>query len=398
MTSTLAETTYELSRWDLSELAEPGEEGVARRFAEIEEGVARFEARRAELDPRMSPGAFLDVLCEYEGLIERLNLLSSYASLRFAEDTGSREALSLRNRVHQALTRSYNRVLFFGLWWRTLADEEAEALLPAGPENADYRHYLSDSRRLRPYTLDERSEQIINTKDENGMSAVLTIYSMLTNGMEFTLEVDGETRKLTRDGLQSYTLSPRAEMRAAAYDELYRVYGESATVLGQIYSHRVRDWSNEHVGMRGYRSPIAVRNVDNDVPDEAVDVLLQVARENAPLFQRYFRLKAGWLGMERLRRSDIYAPLAASDREIPFAEAVRSVLRPSTSSIPSSPSTRSGCSATATSTASCARASAPAPSARPCCRGSPPGCSSTTPARCATSPPWRTSSGTPSTA
>ncbi len=69
-----------------------------------------------------------------------------------------------------------------------------------------------------------------------------------------------------------------------------------------------------------------MRNLDNDIPDRAVEVLLEVARENAPLFQRYFRLKAGWLGLPRLRRYDVYAPLATSDRKIEYSGAVRSVL------------------------------------------------------------------------
>ncbi len=173
----------------------------------------------------------------------------------------------------------------------------------------------------RPYTLDEKSEQIINIKDENGMSAVMTLYSMLTNRLEFTMVVDGETRKLTRDELTGFAFSPQPEQRAAAYQELYRVYAAEATILGQIYINRVRDWHDEHVGLRGYSSPISVRNEDNDIPDEAVEVLLAVARENAPLFQRYFRLKAGWIGQERLRRYDIYAPLATSDRKIAYPDA-----------------------------------------------------------------------------
>jgi oligoendopeptidase F len=155
---------------------------------------------------------------------------------------------------------------------------------------------------------------------------VTTLYSMLTNRLEYTLVVDGEEKKLTRDALMSYAFSPRADLREAAYRELYRVYAQEAPILGQIYVNRVRDWHDENVGLRGYRSAISVRNIDNDIPDRAVEVLLDVARENAPLFQRYFRLKAGWLGLPRLRRYDLYAPLAASDRQISYGEAVRSVL------------------------------------------------------------------------
>jgi oligoendopeptidase F len=80
------------------------------------------------------------------------------------------------------------------------------------------------------------------------------------------------------------------------------------------------------VGLRNYASPISVRNVSNDISDAAVDTLLDVCRQNAGLFQRYFKLKAGWLGMEKLRRYDIYAPLAESDREIAYGKAVEMVL------------------------------------------------------------------------
>ncbi|MES1240031.1 MAG: M3 family oligoendopeptidase [Acidobacteriota bacterium] len=319
--------TYEPRGWDLSELLpEPTEEMISSRLAEIEATVTAFESRRGELHPEMAPGAFLGLLKQYEALVEQMNAVAGYASLWFYSDTSSQDALTFRNRVRTAMTASGNRMLFFTLWWRGLSDEEAERLLPSAAEASDSLHYLQDLRRFKPHTLDEKSEQIINIKDENGMGAVMTLYSMLTNRLEYTLEVDGETQTLTRDALMSYAFSPRPELRAAAYQELYRVYGREATILGQIYVNRVHDWHSENVVLRGYRSPVSVRNVDNDIPDEAVQVLLEVSRENAPVFQRYFRMKAGWLGMDRLRRYDIYAPLATSDRSIPYGEAVQSVL------------------------------------------------------------------------
>jgi oligoendopeptidase F len=329
---TTTETTtrfaaYEPRGWDLSELLpEPSEGVIAARLAEMEAAAAALEARRNDLHPGMEPGTFLEILHQYERLVERMSAISGYASLWFYADTSNQQALTFRNRVRQAITAVDNRILFFTLWWRGLSDEEAEPLLPQGGERSDALHYLRDLRRLKPHTLDEKSEQLINLKDENGMGAVMTLYSMLTNRLEYTLEVDGETKQLTRDALMSYAFSPRPELRAAAYRELYRVYAAEATILGQIYVNRVRDWHDENVGLRGFRSPISVRNMDNDIPDRAVEVLLEVSRENAPIFQRYFRLKAGWLGMDRLRRYDLYAPLAASDREISYADGVRSVL------------------------------------------------------------------------
>ena len=55
-------------------------------------------------------------------------------------------------------------------------------------------------------------------------------------------------------------------------------------------------------------------------------VLLDVCRRNNSLFQRYFRLKAGWLGLDKLRRYDIYAPLASADRNYPYADGIGLIL------------------------------------------------------------------------
>jgi oligoendopeptidase F len=65
------------------------------------------------------------------------------------------------------------------------------------------------------------------------------------------------------------------------------------------------------------------------VPDAVVDTLLDVCAEQAPLFHRYFKLKAGWLGLPngKLRRYDLYAPLnKESSKKIAYGDAVEMVL------------------------------------------------------------------------
>jgi oligoendopeptidase F len=318
---------YELSGWDLSEmLPEPSDQLIRERLDKLDETIATFEGARETLSPEMSPDQLREMIRQYEIIVEQMHLLGGYASLWFSENTQSPEALTYRNRIQQVFTQIQNRMLFFSLWWKSLEDEQAENLLPTEAEHADYRHFLEEMRLFKPFTLDEKSEQIINVKDANGVDALITLYSMLTDRLEFTLTVNGEERKLTRGELSSHFYSPAPEVRAAAYQELYRQYGEQAGILSQIYVNRVQDWYSENVELRGFSSPVSVRNKLNDIPDEAVDTLLEVARKNAPIFQRYFQLKAQWLGVDKLRRYDVYAPLAQSDKTIAYNDAVESVL------------------------------------------------------------------------
>jgi oligoendopeptidase F len=314
-------------RWDLSELLpEPSEAVILSRISDLEASVGKFEAWRSELSPELEADRLIALLDDYEKLVSKLIVLGFYGSLWFASDTQSQAALDYRNRIEQVLTGVENRMLFFSLWWKQLDDDAAGHLLPSASEHPDYRHFLEDLRRFKPFTLDEQREQIINLKDADGKDALLTIYSMLTNRLEFKMEIDGEEKVLTRDELQGYVHSPVPELRAASYQELYRVFAGEQAILGQIYVHRVRDWHSENVGLREFASPIAVRNTANDIPDAAVSTLLDVVSENNQIFQKYFRLKAKWLGIDKLRRYDLYAPLSASERRVDYQEAVDLVL------------------------------------------------------------------------
>lgn len=320
------ERPYVAGAWDLSELlADTSEEVIASQIEMVEAIVEDFVGRRDELQPEMPSVAFLALMREYDSLLARIDVLGAHASLWFSSDTQSSTALGHRNRMQQVLTRLQNRILYFDLWWKALDDEQAERLLP-GTDEVDLRHYLQELRRFKPYTLDERSEQIINTKNTNGINAVMTLYSMLTNRQEYSMTIDGEQRTLTEGEMRSLFFAPDADLRAATYQELFRVYEPDAKILAQIYANRVRDWHTEYVELRGVPSAISVRNLRNDVPDDAVDTLLDVVHRNAPLFQEYFKLKGKWLGIEPLRRYDLYAPLATSNQVVSFDEAVHTVL------------------------------------------------------------------------
>ena len=312
--------------WDLSELLPDGEEETFKgRLAELEEAVVLFEDTRRELATLEGP-RLLELVSEYESILSRMHVLAAYGSLWFASDTQSEAALAFRSHVEQVLTKMQNRVLFFSIWWKNLEEDPARELLAGCGKHPDKAFFLSELRRFRAFTLDESREQLINLKDTDGVGGLLTVYSMLTDRLQFVLEDDDKELTLTRDELMAWVMSPEAQKREAAYREFFRVFSAEATVLGQIYVHRVRDWHNENVGLRDYSSPLEVRNVSNDVPALAVDRLLEVSRANAEVFRRFFRLKAGWLGVEKLRRCDLYAPLAKSDAKVDYSVAVRSVL------------------------------------------------------------------------
>jgi oligoendopeptidase F len=315
---------FEQTRWSLDALlpATAGPE-LEQVLDDLEQAISRLEAYRDRLSPDIAEDDFRQLMALVEGIASLGSRLGGYAYLWYTEDTQHQDALAFRGRMEKLLTDMQNRTLFFTLWWKGLDDGPAERLLAVSGDNA---YYLESLRRFKPHTLTEAEEKIINLKNVNGTQALVTVYEMITNAFTFKVEIDGELKELNRSELMVYARDPRPEVRAAIYQELYRVYGDEAVVLGQIYQYVARDWASEKLGLRKFSSAIAVRNLGNDLPDPVVDTLLEVCRENAKLFQRYFKLKAGWLGMDKLRRYDIYAPLIASDKTYAYAEAAEMVL------------------------------------------------------------------------
>jgi len=324
MNPTSASTSFAQARWSLADLFPAiNSPELEAAFTRLEALVTEFEKVRPELTAEIPAERFFEIIRLDEEATELAHKLSAFANLCFAQDTQDQAAQSLMARVDQFMADLGNRALFFSLWWKDLPDAAAQRLQAAA---GDYRYWLEEMLHFKPHTLTEAEEKILNIKNVTGSSALGNLYDSITNRYVFKLTIDGAEKELTRGELMVYARHHNPAYRAAAYQELYRVYGNDAPILGQIYQTLVRDWRNEQVTLRKFSTPISARNLANDIPDAVVDTLLNVAQRNAPVFQRFFRLKASRMGLEKLRRYDIYAPVAKSDKQYPFDEAVLRVL------------------------------------------------------------------------
>ena len=319
-----AENKFKQTRWSLSDLFPSSNSPEFKQaLKELESKVAEFIKVRKELSADIQPKRFLEIIALLEEILKLRSRLGAYAELWFAEDTQDQNAQTLVGQMQQMDADFENRVLFFSLWWKELEDTAARRLIAV---SGDYRYWLEKMRELKPFTLSEPEEKIINIKDVTGMRALVTLYDSITNRYTFKLKVDGEEKELSRGEIMSYIYQPNPQVRAEVYQEVYRVYQDQAPILGQMYQTLARDWYSEQVNLRKFKAPITARNLFNDIPDDVVTTMLHVCQENTGVFQRYFKVKAKWLGMPKLRRYDIYAPVAKSTKKYNFAAASEMVL------------------------------------------------------------------------
>jgi len=305
---------HKLGKWNLDELVKnPNRTVFDQKLAKIESNAKRFEKIKKSLNPKVSSGKFLRLLRDIENITEKSSVIGGYASLRYSENTQSDEATSLLTRITKFGSDIENRLLFFDLWWKKQIDEKnARRLIKSAGQ---FSEYLRFKRLLAKYSLSEPEERIINTLDVTGVSALVKLYDKITNAYVYVVTVDGKKRTMNREQLTTLVRSKKAKTREAAYKSLFSKFIENKGVTGEIYQNIVLNWRDEGIEMRGFSSPITIRNISNNIDDKTTNTLLNVCKKNTKIFQKYFLQKAKLLGMRKLRRYDLYAPSKSKIKE-----------------------------------------------------------------------------------
>ncbi len=311
-------------KWDLKDVlpAHSGSEFEAI-VNSLNDDVKRLESYKGRLDT-FTKEDMGDALMLKEMITERLWRFGTYGYMWFSENTQSQEAGAFFDKMEQLEVDINNKTLFFDLFLRSASQQRIEELMP---ENKDYERYIVKNRKLIPYTRSEDVEQAINLKNLTSKAGWINHYELFTNAFMYKVEIDGKTEELTTSQLRKYFHHPDPEKRELAYKKLWEKYSKEGQILDDIYKKVVTDWKNENIKIRDYDSPISVKNLENDISDEAVETLLSVCRKNNDIFQDFFRIKAKLLGMDKMVRYHIYAPLEKTEKRVEYSDAISLVLK-----------------------------------------------------------------------
>ena len=310
--------------WDLTDLySAPDGPDVARDLeaahAEARAIEERWKGRLTELDG----GELADAVEAYERLHERLARLLSYAGLMRAGDMASPET----GRFHQSIQERFAEIaahtVFFQLELNEIDDDLLARRLEESERLARYRPWLEQSRSFRPHQLAEDMERLLLDRDVAGSSAWTRLFDETLAALRFPFR----DRRLTLEEALDRLAHADAGVRRAAASSLSTVLGENERLFAHILNTLLKDKEIDD-RWRGFSRSVSARNLQNRVEDEVVDALVSSVKRAYPaLSHRYYRLKAGWLGSERLAWWDRNAPLPEADgREYSWAEAKRLVL------------------------------------------------------------------------
>jgi len=311
--------------WNTSLLyGRPDSPELDAELKEFETVAHNFRNRYFTHLEAMTPEQILNAVVEYETLQTKMATPFCYAHLLFAQDSRNEVYRALSQRCSELGSRLSQALLFFDLELINLPDEIFSALCELPGAN-NYHHFLHGIRKFRPHTLQENEERLLTRKELTGSQAFTKLFDELSASFSYQMEFDGEQREFSGEELLSMLHHPDPEIRFRSFTTFLEKHRENGIVFNAVFNNMALDHAGE-MELRGYETPIQPTNLGNEIADEAVEQLMTVTEANYALAQDYFRLKATMLGVDKIRNTDIYAPVAESDKNYSFEEARKIVV------------------------------------------------------------------------
>ena len=319
--ATVSDTELEQVTWDLEDLVDgEGPAGVDRR---LDDAIARADAiarehagKVAELD---GPG-LVSAMEELATIGDLVGRAGSYAALRFSTNTADPERGALFQKVQERATGLETTLLFFELEWAALDDARADELLAT--DGLDFaRHHLRSARRYRDHLLTEPEEKVLTEKTLTGNAAWGRLFEELVSALKVTIGDE----ELPLDGALTRLMSPDRETRRTAAEAVTASLQPGLRTRAYVYNTLVVDKAVDD-RLRRFPTWISSRNLANEASDESVQALLEAVRKRYELPQRWYKLKAGLLGLDRLADYDRMAAITQDEITMPWSEGKAIVL------------------------------------------------------------------------
>ncbi|HMU81601.1 MAG TPA: M3 family oligoendopeptidase, partial [Microthrixaceae bacterium] len=280
------------------------------------EGVADQLANLRGTIAEMTAGALADAMHLSAELEDLQGRAGYYAMLRFSEDTQDPGRGAEMMKVQERGTAIAAKLVFLELEWAALPDERVDELL-ADPVLDFCAHHLRSARRYRDHLLSEPEEVLLTEKSTSGAAAWVRLFDELTSAI--TVELPEQGTVSLEQGL-SLLQHPDRAVRQQAAAAVTAGLEPGLRTRAFVFNTLLLDKSTDD-RLRSYPSWVSSRNLSNEATDDSVQALVDAVVSRYDIAQRWYRLKAQVLGLDRLADYDRMASVAEDESEIGWAEA-----------------------------------------------------------------------------
>lgn len=297
-----------LPDWDLTDLyPAPDAPEFSSDMAWLETACASFATKYEGKLATLDAAALLACVREYEQIDVIAGRIMSFAGLRYYQNTMDSERAKFMADAQDKITTFTTPLVFFTLEFNRIDEGHLAGLLARNADLARYKPVFDRMRAMRPYQLSDELEKFLHDQSTVGSAAWNRLFDETMAGLMF--KVAGEDEELNLEAtLNLLTDSDRAKREAAAR-ALAEVFDKNIKLFARVHNTLAKEKEIED-RWRKMPTPQTGRHLSNHVEPEVVEALRNAVVAAYPkLSHRYYRLKARWMGLEKLQVWDRNAPL-----------------------------------------------------------------------------------------
>lgn len=260
------------------------------------------------------------------GVSQQVEVLYVYSMLRMNVDNGDPTYQAMNGRATNLYVRLSTAAAFVGPEILSI-DEKKLAEMMADPALKTYRHALEDTDRMRKYTLDRHSEEMLAMLSDaaGGTSDAFKMLESVDMTFPEIKDGNGETVTLTHGNFGVFRESGDARVRKESFEAYFGEFKRYINTFAAMYAGSVK-MDNYYTRVRGYGSTCERALFADNAPVSVYDKLIEAVHSGLPTMRRYLELRRRVLGLKELNMYDLYCPIVADvDMKIPYADAQKLV-------------------------------------------------------------------------
>lgn len=292
----------------------------AEDFELLQKNAQALETALGQAREQDDVQGLVTVLEAKEAYAKVLFKLNEYLALRNSVDTTDGKTLDHIGRLDKINASTAKAQSAMDKYIAGVAD--LEACIAAHPLLTEYAFLLRNTKKKAVHLFSDEMEAMISRMNLTGGNAWSRLFDYLTS----TLKVDYDGEQITLPAVRNLANDPDGAVRKKAYEaelaSYAKIEGSIAYALNNIKS-QVRMLAQE----RGYGSALTMTLDQSDMKSETLDAMFGAMQEYLPVFHKYMRAKAEYLGYHNgLPWFEMLAPLGRNDKKYTLEEAKQCLL------------------------------------------------------------------------
>ena len=293
-------------------------EAEVERIVKSLPGFKKYQGHLGE-----GPDTFIKAMKAMDKLSNRATKVQVYATMSSSVDSNDQNGAAMNGQAMSLMAQINAAISFVEPELLSIGETKLRKWLKDDSRMGLYEYFINDLFRKQAHIRNAEVEELLgmlrdpfsNTRNTTGMLANADFKFKPAKNNK------GKKVQVTQSTLNAILRRPDRKARKTAWENYHDKYLEYKNTLASNLATSIKQ-NVFNMRARKFSSSLEATLFDGDVPVEMFHNLLDIFKQNLPLWHRYWKIRRRALGVKTLHPYDVIAPLRSKKQNIPFKQAI----------------------------------------------------------------------------